>query len=394
MKNFETNNQHKNTANMSRETNKPSLKDGQNVLNKNKEKKEKLGKLAYYPIFRGNALYNAMFPDVEPLFQAGEEPNGEVVLQEVLKHRDKKIVMDKTTIRALYTLRDDTERKNENVDTPSLISELLKEVGDLDNMIKKNNEEKNFFSQEDAAEFVSLIKLQLPNVNRVILALDCINSHLFSGYNDFMLSLLNNKELEEEKKKEWNALVNSDLAIKTLGKLDEVLNETSQVKNLFYHTFSKRQCYSIKKFFEDNELGKFSSELYKAFEKGDFSGIPEKKQSEFFSLLEDTAKQSILEAKKSIVVPIMLLEQEIKNRLEIDLEFVYSTIDITTIDERTAIIFDRHNNLSFNMKLEEKIPKQTIIMPIDSGLEHANRIGVLKTVDSSFALQKRKIFEE
>lgn len=393
MKNFETNNQHKNTANMPRETNKPSLKDGQNVLNENKEKEKQLGKLAYYPIFRGNALYNAMFPDVEPLFQAGEEPNGEVVLQEVLKHRDKKIVMDKTTIRALYTLRD-APKKNENVDTPSLISELLKEVGDLDNMIKENNEEKNFFSQEDAAEFVSLIKLQLPNVNRVILALDCINSHLFSGYDDFMLSLLNNKELEEEKKKEWNALVNSDLAIKTLDKLDEVLNKTNQVKNLFYHTFSKRQYRSIQKFFEDNELGEFSGDLYKAFEKGDFSGMPEKKQPDFFSLLENTAKQSILEEKKSIVVPIMLLEQEIKNKLGIDLEFIYSAIDITTIDERTAIIFDRHNDLSFNMKLEEKIPKQTIIMPIDSGLEHANRIGVLKTVDSSFALQKRKIFEE
>lgn len=378
-----------------------------------KESKEQLGELAYYPIFRGNTLYNAMFPDVKPLFQAGEEPNAKLILQDIFKHKGERIVMDRTTKDALYKKLavEDINQIIPNAeieyarDGSLYIMETLKIAFEKDNIAPIQNldvmvssgEDENFFSPEDAKELVSLIKNQIPDANRVILALDRIGAHVLSGSNLHELPKGTDYKGKEE---EWNDLINSDLAKKTLEKIDNILNKTTRVKNESKFSFKKINV--TKKFFKEKNLFPVAGyEGYAAdsYIKGDIlekmiSKIPEKERQELDVLLKDAEKSGIRKQKEEALIPAMMIAQEVKNQLGIDLEFIAQDIDLATINEKTAIIYDRHNDLSHAMELEKKIPRQTIIMPITSGLEHAQHIGALKVVDGSFALSKRKLFEK
>ena len=64
--------------------------------------------------------------------------------------------------------------------------------------------------------------------------------------------------------------------------------------------------------------------------------------------------------------------------------------EVSQIDEKTAIIFDRHNVLS-----KQGInPRQTVLLPLSSGIQHAQSLGVLKNSDGDFAMKLRKNFEK
>jgi hypothetical protein len=385
----------------------------------NRENKEKLGELEYHPIFRGNALYNEMFPDVYPLFQAGEEPNAKVILQEILKHKGEQIVMDGTTESELRNLTaediaqivPDAEIKyyqNGNIDVMSSLKPVFEKdnvvlSGNLDSKISKSQNEQ-FFSSEDAREIVSLIKNQVPTVNRVIIGLDTIDAHILSGTSDYRLKDLFKDDNElNKKKKEWQEMVSDQKSQNLLKEIDGILEDTERIKYFSSASYKEDVLKSILK----KEEISFPSDLiqHRLYQEDEYkmnvdrlntfiSDLPTETQEKITLQLNERVKDGIRREKENALIPALMLSQEIKNNLGINPEFVAQYIDISSIDENTAIIYDRHNALSNKMKLEEKIPQQTILMPLDTGIHHAQKIGALKSVDGDFALSKRRLFEK
>lgn len=339
--------------------------DGVDKVEGGLENKEKLGELAYVPLFRGNALYNAMFPDVTPLFQAGEEPNAKIILQEILKHKGEQIVMDGTTQNELQKLTaediaqilPDAEIKyyqNGNLDVMGSINPAFEKdnttlSGNLDSKITESQHEQ-FFSPEDAKEIVSLVKNQIPDVTHIIIALDGMSDHV---------KCIKSSASEEEQK-EWSHTINSEQGKELRTKSDLILEQTGKI------TFFRSS-----KFFDDWKETGLSDEQ-----------------------VNEKVADAVERTKQAILFPVLQIAQEIKDSLGIDPEFVVQDVDLSVIDEKTAIIYDRHNALSNKMKLEEKIPQQTILMPLDTGIYHAQQIGALKTADGDYALSKRKLFEK
>jgi|GEM_PF-2238374 len=384
----------------------------------NKESKEQLGELASYPIFRGNALYNAMFPDVKPLFQAGEEPDAKIILHEILKHKGEQIVMDKTTERELRELTKediaeilpDAEIKysqNGNLDVMGSLQSVFEKgniilSGNIDSMLSKSQDEQ-FFSAEDAKEIISLVKNQVPDVNRVVIGLNNISDHILSGSIDPVLESKYKDPNEFSKKKnEWQKIVSDEKSQNFLKEIDGIMEDTREVKYR-YSVLSKE--YSLKymlkenqitlpeKFFisgDDKETDSKNVERLNVF----IADLPMETQKKITLQLNEEIKDAVRTTKENMLVPAMILSQEIENKLGIKPEFVSENIDLSSIDENTAIICDRHNYLSSKMKLQEKIPQQTILMPLDTGIHHAQKIGALKVVDGDYALSKRKLFEK
>ena len=57
---------------------------------------EQKGELAAVPIFRSNDLYDALFPEITPIFKKGEEPNAKQIFEVIASCRDQAIVLDNT----------------------------------------------------------------------------------------------------------------------------------------------------------------------------------------------------------------------------------------------------------------------------------------------------------
>lgn len=333
--------------------------DGVDKAEGNLEKKEQLGTLAYVPLFRGNALYNAMFPEVTPLFQAGEEPDAKIILQEIFKHKDEKIITDGTVENELYKLTQedikeilpDAEIKyyqNGNLDVMSSIKPIFEKEnitlsGNLDSKISKSQNEQ-FFSSEDAKEFISLINNQVPDCNRVIIALESLSSHVLNLHH---LNTRFDSDEKANKEKEYQTLC-LKYPIDTVSvQIDPLLEKTKNISKL------------------KELIGKFPD-----------------------------AEVHIEGTKKTTELIVAVLSEQIRNSLRIEPEFIIDNINLATLDDKTVIIYDRHNKLSNEMKLEEKIPQQTILMPLETGIHHAQKIGALKSIDGDYALSKRRLFEK
>lgn len=75
----------------------PTMESVRNVEPGNPEKER--GELAVVPIFRGNDLYQAMFPEVEPVFEKGEnrdDSSAKKVLDAMIANPNKTVLLDKT----------------------------------------------------------------------------------------------------------------------------------------------------------------------------------------------------------------------------------------------------------------------------------------------------------
>ncbi len=74
--------------------------------------------LVYYPIFRDNELYQAMFPEIKPLFAVGEEVGQDSVkklIDEIILHEnDKLIILDETCKRVLKLAKEEDFPKKIN----------------------------------------------------------------------------------------------------------------------------------------------------------------------------------------------------------------------------------------------------------------------------------------
>ncbi len=346
----------------------------------NRENKEKLGELEYYPIFRGNALYNKMFPDIEPLFQAGEEPNAKVILNEILEHSDSKVTLDNTCYNAVFGYKKLTEddfpentnfknSDNGEVDLRGTLNDILKnkgiEISQLDsvvaNSLQRGNEFKRLFDDVDAGEVVSLIKDQVPEVNRVVLAISNIGDHVGDVTSKYSIEDMYNNIPVDQKEEIINKAKNfleSDFLKEKMIKLDALLEKT---RNVNYYRSDE---------FKDN------SKEY-AIREG--------------KTIEGYIDDAIKEEKIKLLFPTIILSEKIKSELDIEPEFVADDLnDVSPIDEKTAIIFDRHNKLD-----KQGInPRQKVLLPLSSGIQHAQSLGVLKNSDGDFAMKLRKNFEK
>jgi hypothetical protein len=64
--------------------------------------KQEAGKLKAIPIFRANDLYVKIFPEIEPAFQKGEEPNSKKIFEILKKYQNKEIIFDNTCAKTLF----------------------------------------------------------------------------------------------------------------------------------------------------------------------------------------------------------------------------------------------------------------------------------------------------
>jgi len=76
---------------------------------------EQKTELAVFPIFRSNDLYDAMFPEINPVCEKGEEPNVAKIFEEILKHPNSAIAVDMTCYNAIEEeLFNAISKKDEN----------------------------------------------------------------------------------------------------------------------------------------------------------------------------------------------------------------------------------------------------------------------------------------
>ncbi len=370
--------------------------DGADSVGGKIEKNEKLGELAYYPIFRGNTLYNEMFPDIQSLFQAGEEPNAKVILQEILKHKGEQIVMDNTTdacFRRELTQDDLLEvtpgidivltKYDKSLDVMSSLEPIFKKNGitfsreTIDRLVS-GSEYEDIFNSGDAKQIVSLIKNQVPNVNRIIVGVNNIDDHITNSKTELTMEawkkVIDDRQTQEFFKEIEPFLVN----YKKLEHKEETLKKERFPKNL-EDFILKTVPGDDKGFIKLKEL---------------ISELPASTQDEISKTLMRNYWQ-IRTCKESILIVLSMLNKEIKNTLGIDPEFTLGDIELSSIDENTAIVYDHHNkNIIMDVNPEEEIPQQAILMPISAGMNHAQKIGALKSVDGDFALSKRRLFEK
>ena len=389
-----------------------------------KESSEKRWQLAYYPIFRGNALYNAMFPEITPLYQAGEDPDAEVILEEILKHPWEKVILDKTLSNELYRSEKLTEEylkhrfpaiemtmesNNETaLDTKQTLKSIFKlydisiHYSTIDNMIHNNlswGEDFNVFSSQDAKNFVSLITAQVPNVDRVIIALNNISDHMFSPVGEYF-----DNQVFQEKREERLSIVNMPEAKTLLKEVEYIARNTrllkraesieakDEAKDKIFQKILKQRNIPLPDGLVSYGNSDDSNDNIMKME-STISTLPTDIQKDIAEEISQTIEENIDWYKKAITMPAILLKQEIKNQLNVDIEFVLNDIDLSTIDENTAIIKDRHNRFSDGTVLEEVIPQQTILMPFSSGLQHAEKIGAIKVVDENLETRLRRFFE-
>jgi len=321
-----------------------------------------------------------MFPEIQPLFQAGEEPDAKIILNEILKHSDSKVTLDNTCHNAVFGYKklakedfpDNTDFKYSNngeIDLGGTLNDMFKnkgiEISQLDsvvaNSLQRGNEFKRLFDDVDAGEVVSLIKDQVPEVNRVVLAISNIGDHIGS-LDDFSIEPQLYMDTPIDQKEEIitkaKNFLESNLFQEKMKKLDTLLEKT---RNFSY--------YRSIEFKDENKEN--------ATKEG--------------KTIEDYIDDAVKLEKKILLFPAIILSEKIKSELGIEPEFIVNDLnEVSPINEKTAIIFDRHNVLS-----KQGInPRQTVLLPLSSGIQHAQSLGVLKNSDGDFAMKLRKNFEK
>lgn len=168
-------------------------KINQNPENKVSKLEQEKGELAVVPIFRANDLYQAMFPEVEPLFPKGKEIGYDEIkplLNAIAKNKDKSVILDNTCREEILP-----ETRLEDLPEEFGLKELPKGfdsyvLGDLfkkhfnidlkldDTIDSKIREQLNFkFSPELTKELLEIVKSKNPNVKQVYILNNSIGDH-------------------------------------------------------------------------------------------------------------------------------------------------------------------------------------------------------------------------
>jgi len=179
-------------------------------LEQNPEKESHV--LAAVPIFRNNDLYQAVFPEIKPLFEKGEELDEKTsvkkIMDRIVENKDKAVILDGTCLRALAYAKlnllklDDFPAEFGLKELPiskgkgpwgdvrdaldlETIKSLLKthlnidfSGKDEDTIDRKIREQFNAdFSSETAKDLLEIAQIKNPNIKRVYVLTSSIADH-------------------------------------------------------------------------------------------------------------------------------------------------------------------------------------------------------------------------
>lgn len=175
-------------------------KESENNI-ENKEKPE----LEAIPIFRSNDLYAEMFPEITPAFKKGEEPTFKKVLDAIIQHKNKTVILDRTCQWALkdfydyhtkkftVTLNDFPKEfelselpiKSENK-TRLDINKILKQkfnisINDILIDEKIDSATEHAFSSELVEELLSIAKQKNKDIRKIYILTENISDHVGDG---------------------------------------------------------------------------------------------------------------------------------------------------------------------------------------------------------------------
>lgn len=345
---------------------KPKNEENNILKTENLESKEKFKELGCYPIFRANDHYSDLFPEIEPLFKKGEQPNGNKVLAEILSHSDKEIVIDETCKQALYSLN------GENIDKNVFSEDLgeymkgyqfgyrlmcfLKEKRNIkikdktiDNILIETLAHDGVMSPEMAKDLVSILKIQNPKCDRVLLFVDMIRSHISPYPNS----------LRKEKINEIRKIVDDSNLKKELDKIFE---------NSKYFTKDEKDILKDKY-------------------------PPDEEDKTFLEEIRQRENETKDEAKYIVVCISDSIEKELGIKPEFILGYDGNGLEkIQNLDENVSIIADRHNKICDVNFVSEK---QKVILPLDTAVYHAEKNGVdINSLYKEHLLSSRRLFEK
>ena len=181
-------------------------------LTPNIELEEKL-ELDAIPVFRNNDLYAELFPKIKALFEKGEEPSAKKIYDEIIKHKDKKVILDKTCLNALLDLEiaklEDFPKELDLKEIPVFRGEVL--VSKIFELLKKDfsvEVESNTidykiskvlgnFSFESIKTLLEIAKSKNNNIKEIYILTNNLTDHIDNSLKDKALEILK-EEIQKE----------------------------------------------------------------------------------------------------------------------------------------------------------------------------------------------------
>lgn len=309
-------------------------------LEQNPEKEQ--SELAFVPIFRGNDLYQEIFPEIKPLFEKGEELDKRAsvkkIMDRIVENKDKAVVLDGTCLWALQYAK------------PSLLK--------LED-----------FPVELGLKELPIGKMKIPELEEVDgLDLEAIKNLLKIHFNiDFSAE---NKDTIDRRIREQFNVDFSPEEVKNLLEIAEIKNPN--IKRVYVLTGAINDHVYCKKLLE--EPGE-----YLASAKEIEAGIP--LASEMPGVRNWSFER--LKELENILGPEELIQCEKKRRKESIVSAVFKkviqekfgiepimrpTIKAADVAEGDLVIIDRHNSYSSD-EIDKKMPRQVSLLPLESELQ-------------------------
>lgn len=314
-------------------------------LEQNPEKESHV--LAAVPIFRNNDLYQAVFPEIKPLFEKGEELDKKTsvkkIMDRIVENKDKAVVLDGTCLRALA------------------YAEL--------NLLKLDD-----FPAEFGLKELPIGKGKGPWGDvRDALDLENIKSLLKAHFNiDF--SGKDEDTIDRKIREQFNADFSPE-TVKDLLEIAEIKNPN--IKRVYILTGSIADHFEYEKLLKEPEeyldsAKEIEARIPLALELPDgrrtFSGwsLERLKDLEKSIEPEDLIKCKAKRRNESLVAAVFKKVVQEKFGIEPIIQVAIKAADVV---EGDLVIIDRHNSHSSD-KIDEKMPRQVSLLPIESELQN------------------------
>jgi hypothetical protein len=298
-------------------------KINQNPENKVSKLEQEKGELAFIPIFRNNDLYHAMFPEIKPLFEKGEDVDMtsiKKVVDAIIANENKAVIVDETCKEPLLYI------ELEHLPEKFALKELPTSNGGFDLEV-----------------FQKLLKTHY-NID-------------FDPYTS----------IDEKLRKK----IGQDFSVDLAKSLFEIAKNKN--KNI-------KQVYILNNNIGDHAILTSDNSEYVDSAKEITTSITfESNESE--------------ERKERVSLILAILKKAVEEEFGIEPKIV-QTIKQSDISEGDLVIVDRHNSAISNEKLNEILPKQISLLPIETELYNNERFLGNELPSDSLANMLRKDFEK
>lgn len=178
---------------------------------------EKKPNLAAVPIFRSNDLYDTLFPEFEPLFKKGEDPNFKRIIDSIKNHSGKEVILDETCRRAIASVSV-SGIKVEDLPAEFKLKKIPEDAGQMDMVKISKLFKKNFdvtlsqyntidrkiakvldcnFSPDLVKSLLEIAKQKNADIKRVYILSDNLADHVGDFPKDQVLEVLREKVQSE-----------------------------------------------------------------------------------------------------------------------------------------------------------------------------------------------------